>query len=317
MQQNNQIALTYTISGKEIFISYDEEEYNRARANYQRIANRVMSIDMNPNYLGWSIVEWVSSSEYRVIASGVYSLKAINDEWFSLNMQHVPSDDIRRIYNNNKRTHEIFEISNNLMSKALYYKCSMFALEKLKFNEVDMGYGSKQNALCRNLWLRDKLKNNLSKYTSMYGIKLFEVEAQYSSIYGNVIFRNEGFTDPVNASMEIGRRAYEFNAQYIEKTKAEKHNIIKPVWDDFKESISEALEAFRTFSARNGRESKHMIDISDLHDLYRVLKEQNIPYRVSGTDELFKNNDGLRFLSRKSNVKYVQFPFQRVRTKST
>ena len=85
MQQNNQIALTYTISGKEIFISYDEEEYNRARANYQRIVNRVMSIDMNPNYLGWSIVEWVSSSEYRVIASGIYSLKAINDEWFSLN----------------------------------------------------------------------------------------------------------------------------------------------------------------------------------------------------------------------------------------
>ena len=121
----------------------------------------------------------------------------------------------------------------------------------------------------------------------------------------------------MNASMEIGRRAYEFNAQYIEKSKAEKHNIIKPVWDDFKESISEALEAFRTFSAENGRESKHMTDISDLHDLYRVLKEQNIPYRVSGTDELFKNNDGLRFLSRKSNVKYVQFPFQRVRTKST
>jgi hypothetical protein len=185
-----------------------------------------MSIDMNPNYLGWSIVEWISSSDYRVIASGVYSLKNINDEWFSLNAQNVPSDDIRRIYNTNKRTHEIFEISNNLMSKALYYKCAMFALEKLKFNELDMGYGSKQNALCRNLWLRDKFKNNLSKYTSMYGIKLFEVEAQYSSIYGNIIFRKEGFTDPVNASMEIGRRAYEFNAQYIEKSKAEKHNVI-------------------------------------------------------------------------------------------
>ena len=37
MQQNNQITLTYTISGSEIFISYDEEEYNKARANYKRI----------------------------------------------------------------------------------------------------------------------------------------------------------------------------------------------------------------------------------------------------------------------------------------
>ncbi len=273
MQQNNQIALTYTISGSEICISYDEEDYNKARANYKRIANRVMSIDMNPNYLGWSVIEWKSSSEYRVIATGVYSMKDINDEWFSMNGQDIPSDDIRREKNTNKRTHEVFEISNNLMSKALYWKCSIFSLEKLKFNELDMGYGTKQNALCRNLWIRDKFRNNLSKYTSMYGIKFIEVEAKYSSIYGNIIFRKEGFTDPVNASMEIGRRAYELNAQYIEKTKAEKHNIIKPVWDDFKESISEALEAFRTFSARNGRESKHMTDISDLYELYCVLKE--------------------------------------------
>ena len=55
-----------------------------------------MSIDLNPNYLGWSIVDWYSSSDYKIIDAGFYSLKELNDEWFSFNRrpdgEKVPAD---------------------------------------------------------------------------------------------------------------------------------------------------------------------------------------------------------------------------------
>ena len=166
------------------------------------------------------------------------------------------------------------------------------------------------------MWLRSKLEKNLTKWCNIYNIKLLKLKPDYSSIYGNIIFRKENLPDPVNAACELTRRAYEFNAQYIEHTKEQKRNIVKPVWDDFKESISEALEAFRLFSTRNGRECNYMTDISDLYDLYCVLKKKNIPYRVATTADVLKQN-GLRFSSRRSRVRCVQFPFQNVRTKST
>jgi hypothetical protein len=30
---------------------------------------------MNPNYIGWSIIDWKSESEFKVVKSGIYSIK--------------------------------------------------------------------------------------------------------------------------------------------------------------------------------------------------------------------------------------------------
>jgi hypothetical protein len=77
------------------------------------------------------------------------------------------------------------------------------------------------------------------------------MQCSYSSIYGNIIFRKEGLSDPINAALEIGRRTYEYYNQYKIKTKKQIHNIIKPVESDFKQSIAEALEAFRFHHAND------------------------------------------------------------------
>lgn len=67
---------------------------------------------MNPNYIGWSIVDWKSSSEFNVINSGVYSTKQFSDEYKNLNkFGNVSSDDLSRIYLNNKRSYETVKIA--------------------------------------------------------------------------------------------------------------------------------------------------------------------------------------------------------------
>ena len=34
---------------------------------------------MNPNYIGWSIIDWKSESNFNIIKSGVISIKKLND----------------------------------------------------------------------------------------------------------------------------------------------------------------------------------------------------------------------------------------------
>ena len=97
-----------------------------------------------------------------------------------------------------------------------------------------------------------------------------------------------------NASLEIGRRAYEYYNQYITGENIQRSNIVTPDWKDFEKPIAEALEAFRPV---NGTLCS-MADFPGLNGLYRILKTRNVAYRVP----IPKNTDGSRFSSPKSRV---------------
>jgi len=71
------IPILYKIDKDYVYISVNEQIiYNN---QYKSISNRVMSIDMNPNYIGWSIIDWISESDFNIIKSGVISIKKLND----------------------------------------------------------------------------------------------------------------------------------------------------------------------------------------------------------------------------------------------
>ena len=63
-------------------------------------------MDLNPNYIGWSIVDWKSESEFDVIKSGVYSIKKLNDKDFSLKNKGYSSESNERKYISVKRNFE-------------------------------------------------------------------------------------------------------------------------------------------------------------------------------------------------------------------
>ena len=108
-----------------------------------------MSIDLNPNYIGYSIVDWKSGSEFKVITSGVYSIKELNDKDFKLKGRGFNSSSKERVHLSNKRQHEILEISKNLINKAIYYKCSIFSMEDLNMKSSDKENGKhfRQNCI--------------------------------------------------------------------------------------------------------------------------------------------------------------------------
>ena len=271
-QEAKATPITYQLSQEYLYISFDE----KALWGYEGLKkkkNRVMAIDLNPNYIGWSIVDWKSSSAYKVIKHGVYSIKELNDKEFELNKLHLSSDDPRKVYLTNKRHHEVMEISKNLINKALYYQCEIFSIEDLSIESKDNGKGKRYNRLVNNLWCRDKLVQNLTKQCNIFNLQLIKVMPSYSSFIGNVVFRGLRLADMELASVEIGRRAYEFKKQYIDKIEKQRKNIVFPSEEDFNGLISQSLE-----------ELGLSFNLSNLKGLYDSLKKSKFRYRLSLED---------------------------------
>ena len=151
------ISISYKLSKEYIYISYDENKVNE-QIKSTKIQNRVLGIDLNPNYIGWSVVDWKSSSEFKVIKSGVYSFKALSDAYKELNtLKDIKSDDTRRIYLSNKRTYETTKVAENIINKAIYYKCQIISMEDLnKFADEP-----KKTTICTKL---NETKDNSAVY---------------------------------------------------------------------------------------------------------------------------------------------------------
>ena len=261
------IAITYKVDLNYVYISFDESLVLKADYKNIVISNRVLALDLNPNYIGWSIVDWSAENEFNVVKSGIYSIKELNDKDFDLKS----SDSKERIYLSNKRKYETLEIAKNIINKAIYYKCQIVSIEDLNIKSSNKERGSKFNKLVNNLWNRNTLVNNLTKRCNIFNIKLLKVKPEYSSFIGNFLYRSLNLPDMVLASIEIGRRAYEFYNQYINRTKEQKKNIIQPDIKLFNDLIIKSLEEFNI-----QREQ-----FKDLKKLYEYFKKSKMMYRLS------------------------------------
>ena len=287
LQQDKQIPITYELDNEYVYLTY-EEGLVEQHIEYQSVKNRIFAIDLNPNYVGWSVVDWKNSKEFDVVKSGVISIKELNDIDFCL--KGKSSNSKERIYINNKRTFETYEISKLFVDIARYYKCEVFGLEELNIKSKDTTKGKHYNKLVNNVWNRTKLVNNIKKRCNIYSIRVMLAKPNYSSFVGNFLFRDLNLPDMTLASIEIGRRCYEFKIQYIDKTKNKRKNIILPDVNDFKDRYVKSLEEFNIPG-----------EIKDLVKIYNFLKNAKSRYRVSLDDlshlefsRCFSNNSKIK-----------------------
>ena len=168
----------------------------------------------------------------------------------------------------------------------------MFGLEELNIKSKDTTRGKHYNKLVNNVWNRNKLVNNIKKKCNIYSIRVMLAKPNYSSFVGNFLFRDLKLPDMTLASIEIGRRCYEFKSQYIDKTKDKKKNIILPDVNDFNDRYIKSLEEFNI-----------PVEIKDIVKIYNFLKNAKSRYRVS-LDEL-SHLEFSRCFSNKSKVKKI------------
>ena len=112
LSRKRKITLTYKLSSEYVWISYDEKLVSNIET--PKIKNRIFAIDMNPNYIGWSIVEWKSSSTFNIVKEGIISIKELNDYD---NKQKI--DSTKRKHISNIRHHAVIEICKNLVDTAI------------------------------------------------------------------------------------------------------------------------------------------------------------------------------------------------------
>lgn len=199
---NKEIPYSVKIDNKYVYISFEQSQQSEIKLKN----NRVMSIDMNPNEIGYSVIEFDKNDEFKIIDSGIISLeklnKSLNEKRKGLNSQHSTS-----VYCGNKRKHEIFQISKLLIEKCKHYQCQKFVIEDLNISNKNHNKGKKFNRMINNSWLRNDLENNLNKRCFIYSIAFVKVNSAYSSFVGNILY-SKNYSDPICSAIEIGRRGF-------------------------------------------------------------------------------------------------------------
>ena len=290
-QNNCLLPITYKLSKDYIYISFDNFQIEEPKHIFKKKNDRIFSIDMNPNYIGWTIVDWKNSTKYEIIKAGIISLKDLNDYENSLN---VSSDSKEKKYITNKRKYEVIQIAYQLVKMANHYRCKIFGMEDLIIKSSDKEKGKNFNRLCNNQWCRNTFVNVLEKLTSLYDIHLQKVVASYSSFEGNLIYRQERLPDMCLSAIEIGRRSYEFYHQYIAKDKEKEKNIVFDKLENVKSRVIQSLE-----------ELNYSITFNDLSDLYKQLKKMKCKYRFSIEDSIIYYQDS--FFSKNHTKAFTKY----------
>lgn len=266
LQNNKAIAITYKLSENFIYITFD---YSKLVNNsYNVKENRVIAIDLNPNYIGWSVVDWKGESNYHLVASGNISIKPLNDYQNSLK---ISSNEKKSKYIKRKRDFEIIEIAKQFAKLSKHYKCEIFSVEDLNIKSKDLCKGKKLNKTVNNQWNRNLLFNQLKKLINCSSTIFVPVQCQYSSYIGNLVYRQEHLPDECLASIEIGRRGFEYSTQYIFKRRLQQKNIIFPNINLVKNQLSISLEEIG-------------IDVPKLNDWKNIcseVKKSKKKYRFS------------------------------------
>ena len=187
----NQLPYQIQLSKRFIWITFDEnklqeleKEENKLSKSNIYIKNRYCGIDLNPNYIGFSVKDHISN-------------KIIHTE--QIDLKNLTGKNI----NSNKLDHETKEIFHYIGRKLKSLQVEYVFLEDLNFKNGNKGLGKGFNRLTINQWNRNTPFEILSKY---FKNKIFKVNAAYSSTIGNCLYN---YPDPINASLEIARRGFE------------------------------------------------------------------------------------------------------------
>ena len=201
LADQKKMPVTVKFTDKHLFLTYDESLiYNEAYKGLKH--NRVLGIDMNPNYIGVSVIEFDKNDKFKVFHKEVFDLTRLTKP-SGESSQHNKSK-----YYTNKLKHETLAIAHKINKMVDYWKCSKLAIEDLSIKPKDQNKGRAFNRLCNNRWERQLFVNKLKMLAGIHKYALVEVNPAYSSIVGNFAYGSPTTPDMVAASIEIARRAY-------------------------------------------------------------------------------------------------------------
>ncbi|HME55622.1 MAG TPA: hypothetical protein VKM55_25675 [Candidatus Lokiarchaeia archaeon] len=307
LQDAKSVSITFQLDCKNIYLSYDDALVNEL-AGYAGKNGRIMSIDMNPNYIGYSIIDWKNEDEWKIVSKGLFDVsffsiksKELKRLKYTLRQLGKDGDERRHIildtlkHLNGQRDHETIEIAIKLFNLFKGFNCNILGIEKLNIKSKNNNHGKNYNRLVNNEWLIRCLTNQLEKRVDRIRARTIKVLPGYSSFIGNLLYRDTGLPDPLLASIEVNRRAFEFYKQYIEKTKHKEKIIMFPNFEKIKGFLVKPLEGFDV----------KIDSFKSWKQLYGYVKNAGVKYRVPL--ESIQNSGGFSKTCIKYNVVLFSF----------
>ena len=199
--EQKKATVTAKFNEEFIWLTYDESLLDIQK--YKDLKeNRVLGIDLNPNYIGLSVLEFDSEDKFKVLFKKVFDVSLLNKT------SKKSSTDKKSIYLTNKRKFELIEICHEISRLMNYWKCKKLCIEDLNIKSSDKKQGRYFNRLCNNVWDRDLVVNKLKMLRIVHGFELVEVNPAYSSFVGNMLYGDKNTPDMIASSIEIARRGY-------------------------------------------------------------------------------------------------------------
>jgi len=260
---------------KEIYKKYISEQ--KSRKLKDKVENRYCAVDLNPQYIGFNIVD---KEGFKIIHKEVIDLTKLGVKL------RLSSNDPKQVSQNNKRKYEIAIVWKHIFDICKHYRVSNFIIEDLNFKDKPVNTEGKEfNRKTKNLWHRTLTTQLITKYCNIYGINLIEVNPAYSSFIGNLTY---SYFDPLSASLEICRRGI---------TKYDKNN------KQFGSVDSINLEKVRNYLLGKNVQFGDG-DFSSIPKLFKLFIGNKLKYRNELDSSSFLEN---HLISDKSKVKCYSF----------
>lgn len=261
LAKSGKMPITYRLTRTHIILSLDETRL--VEPKFESIKDRILAIDLNPNYIGISISDFKNGQ--KEVFSQVFDLRKLNK------------------CSTDKKKYEQLQISNRIIKLCKHYRVETLGVEKLEVQSKDHAKGKKFNGLI-NQWDRNTLINNLRKHCGLEGIRFQEVAPQYSSFVGCLSYPDK--IDSIAASLELARRCNLFQKVYKEKVLPKNTSIVFPEWNEY--------------LMNRWKEDLGTKVISGWKYAYNWFKKNpKLCYRVLFSDNI---REVFRFKSRKTNV---------------
>lgn len=126
------IPVTIRLKKDKIYLSYDEKIVEKEKQFKGLFANRVLGIDLNPNYFGISILEFNKNDNFKVLHKEVINMTKLQKK------------------SKNKVHFELYEINHRILKMCKTWHVSKIALEDLKFKKSDKFWSKDLNRLCKS-----------------------------------------------------------------------------------------------------------------------------------------------------------------------
>ena len=221
LMEKNLHKVSFKIDTKFIYISYDEIKKDL----FSLKNNRILGLDLNPNNIGISILEFNNNNEFKILYKSNISLYKNNK------------------LDKEKKDYNIIMISKQISKLLLAWNVKNIAIEDLTMKSKQHNKGKKFNKLVNNDWNRNLFINNLKKRCNCMNINIMNVHPAYTSIIGNLIYE---YFDPINASIEVARRGYLFNKMFIKSSFYPEFKM-KNQWNQWKKEIGLYFEGWKDF----------------------------------------------------------------------